>query len=188
MAKINFFYQKHVVEHLVIGLNDNGLFVSIPSENTDERYEVQCEESATRIEVKSCHCLGFKRHNNCKHTIIVQDWWDACYKPVVAPVVEVEPVVEETSIFEVERKSWYIVNHTHQVWVQDGKWICCEGAEFVEMVKAHLGIQDEPQEVVPPIAMELPAELKGYRKKAVSVDISNKGNFGSKPFSLLKVS
>jgi hypothetical protein len=148
MAKINFFYQKHVVEHLVIGLNDNGLFVSIPSENTDECYEVQCEESATRIEVKSCQCLGFKRHNHCKHTIIVQQWWDACYKPVVAPIEVVEPVVEETTITEVERKSWYIVNHTHQVWQQDGAWMCAEGAEFVEMVMKHLGLE-QPAEDAP---------------------------------------
>jgi hypothetical protein len=141
MAKINFFYQKHVVEHLVIGLNDNGLFVSIPSENTDECYEVQCEESATRIEVKSCQCLGFKRHNHCKHCEIVQNWWDACYKPVVAPV-------EETAIFEVERKSFYIVGHKHQVWCQDGTWMCAEGAEFVEMVMKHLGLE-QPAEDAP---------------------------------------
>lgn len=40
---------------------------------------------------------------------------------------------------------------------------------------------------MPPIAMELPPELKGYRKKAVSVDISTKGNLnGQQGFSLLK--
>jgi hypothetical protein len=37
------------------------------------------------------------------------------------------------------------------------------------------------------IAMDLPVELRGYRKAAVSTDISNKGEFGSKPFNLLKV-
>lgn len=37
------------------------------------------------------------------------------------------------------------------------------------------------------IAMDLPVELRGYRKAAVSTDLTNKGNFGSKPFSLLKV-
>jgi hypothetical protein len=44
------------------------------------------------------------------------------------------------------------------------------------------------EEIVPPIAMDLPDELKGYRKTAVSVDISTKGNLnGQRGFNLLKV-
>jgi hypothetical protein len=58
--------------------------------------------------------------------------------------------------------------------------------EIVEQVAESL-VEMPAQEIVPPIAMDLSVELRGYRKTAVSTDLTNKGNFGSKPFNLLKV-
>jgi hypothetical protein len=58
--------------------------------------------------------------------------------------------------------------------------------EIVEQVAESL-VEMPAQEQVPPIAMELPVELKGYRKTAVSVDISTKGNLnGTREFSVLR--
>jgi hypothetical protein len=53
-------------------------------------------------------------------------------------------------------------------------------------------IVEQPVEVVPPIAMDLPDELKGYRKTAKvgkpgSVELSSKGNLnGNSGFSVLR--
>lgn len=53
--------------------------------------------------------------------------------------------------------------------------------EIVEQVAEQLVapvkvVMTAAQEEVPPIAMELPAELRGYKKTAVSADISTKGS------------
>jgi hypothetical protein len=171
--KINF-YQLYATQNLILAMDDHSLFCKVISETVEGvSYRVEMDESTMTATSCSCPARGA-----CKHLEIANS---LSYK--VAPVEA--PVVEETTITEVERKQWYVVNHQHQVWSQDGVWMCAEGAEWVALVMAHLGIE-QPVEV-PTIAMDLPAELRGYRKTAVSTDISNKGEFGSKPFNLLKV-
>jgi hypothetical protein len=137
--KVNQFYIKYAIEHLVLAMDDHSLFCKVVSETVEGvSYRVEMDEET--MTAKSCSCASRCR---CKHMDVADS---LSYKPapkVEEPVAEVTPV-EEPTITEVERKSWYIVNHAHQVWQQDGVWMCAEGAEFVEMVKAHLGIQDEP--------------------------------------------
>jgi hypothetical protein len=48
-------------------------------------------------------------------------------------------------------------------------------AQCVEQIAESL-VETVAQPVVPPIAMELPAEMRGYRKTAVSSDLSTKGS------------
>lgn len=48
--------------------------------------------------------------------------------------------------------------------------------QVVEQIAEQQNVVEMPaQPIVPPIAMELPAELRGYRKTAVSTDLSSKG-------------
>lgn len=175
--KINF-YMKYATQNLILAMDDHSLFCKVVSETVEGiSYRVEMDESTMTAVSCSCPATGA-----CKHLTVANTLQ---YK--VAPV-EVEPVVEETTITEVERKSWYIVGSKHQVWKQeDGTWMCAEGKEFVEMVMKHLGLE-QPVEEVPPIAMELPAELRGYRKTAISTDISTKGTLTRNAgFNLLKV-
>ena len=155
--KVNQFYMKYAIEHLVLAMDDHSLFCMVISETVEGiSYRVEMDEET--MVAKSCSCPA---RGECKHLEIANSLQFANslqYK--VAPAAE--PVVEEPTITEVERKSWYIVNHTHQVWNQDGVWMCAEGAEFVEMVKAHLGIQVEPK-VIPIKRDVLDAPLNGNR-------------------------
>lgn len=136
VKKVNQWYIKYATQNLILSMDDSSLYCEVVSEsNENVMYHVEMNEET--MVATSCNCPAYTR---CKHMDIADTLQ---YK--VAPVEA--PVVEETTITEVERKQWYVVNHAHQVWCQDGTWMCAEGAEFVEMVMKHLGIE-QPAPVV----------------------------------------
>jgi len=189
--KINF-YMKYAEQNLVLAMDDHSLFCKVISETVEGvSYRVEMDEETMTATSCSCPARGECKHKEIANTLQ--------YK--VAPVEA--PVVEETTITEVERKQWYVVNHAHQVWCQDGTWMCAEGAEFVEMVMKHLGIEQpapvvrkqvwdkdlctmiylDNREIVDPVAHA--AAIKAQNEKVT--DISTKGNLTHNAgFSLLK--
>lgn len=137
--KNNPWYMKYAAEHLILEVDDHSLFCRVVSETVEDiSYRVEMDEETMTAKSCSCPARGICKHYEICNTLQ--------YK--VAPVEVVEPVVEETTITEVERKQWYVVNHAHQVWCQDGTWMCAEGKEFVEMVMKYLGLE-QPAEVAP---------------------------------------
>jgi hypothetical protein len=76
------FYQQTAAQFIEIDETDEGqLFCTIPSEkDVNARYTLECEESATSVEVKSCNCKGHQYTGHCKHQEVVQSFWNRIYK------------------------------------------------------------------------------------------------------------
>lgn len=77
--QISFYYQQYVTTMMSIDMDDNGLYCQVPSESSGESYTVRCTEHHDHVEVKSCSCMGFRRWSHCKHSEIIQNWWNKIY-------------------------------------------------------------------------------------------------------------
>jgi hypothetical protein len=145
---INFYYQSHVTQELVIDEDNQGLFVKVPSERQEICYKVRCHESKTSVNVESCSCKGYSYYHRCKHVEIVQSYWNRLY-----PQVET-PKVVETPVAKARKPRNGLVRK-----VRNGGLVRVE----------------QPAKVV-----ETPVQ------PAKITDISQKGNFGTRAFSLMR--
>jgi hypothetical protein len=183
MASINFFYQQYATQFMTLNLDEQNLFISIPSEKDDNKfYRVElCEET---MQSTSCNCPGHRRWGHCKHAEIVNAAFAGYKAPAAAPV--------EPKITEVEQGTWYVVNANTQVWLNEGQWIAVgPTSDAVEIVKAHIATTVEPvvtQDVEPTIeaAAAIAEAEKIVSEVSVITDLSTKGTLYSKPFALMR--
>ena len=141
-AKISTEYRQAAIEGMSLNINDDTMFILIPSENDDQIYH-RVDLIEETMQSKKCYCKGFARWKHCKHCTIV-DTAFAGYAAAVAPVEVVEPVAKIT---EIEAGQWYIVNSNTQVWRnEDGQWMAVgPTTNAIELVEAHIASQKQDE-------------------------------------------
>jgi hypothetical protein len=136
-----------------------GLFCQVPSQDGNW-YTVRCVESKTSVFASHCSCRTFSKKQHCSHVELVQSYWNRIYK--VEPVVEVAPVAVEAPKVAKARKP------------RNG---------LVRKVRnGGLVLVAQPAPVAKIIEQSVQATLPTPK----TTDISKKGNFGTKAFSLLR--
>lgn len=70
-TQVNFFYASYCRSFMTLNIDDNSLFVTVPSESNGESYKVTLNEETMQVE--SCSCLGFRYYSRCKHCTIVSE-------------------------------------------------------------------------------------------------------------------
>jgi hypothetical protein len=159
-AKISKEYQEKAIRLMSLNINDETMFILIPSENDDQIYH-RVDVIEETMQSKKCYCKGFARWKHCKHCTIV-DTAFAGY--VAAPVVPTEVV--EPKVTEIEANDFYVVNSNTQVWRnEDGQWMAAgPTTNAVEIVEAHIAKQQviaEAEEIVAtPVVVKVEPKAK----------------------------
>lgn len=154
------FYSKWATEHMEIDMDEKGLFCLVCSERHEHvSYTVRVDESQVVPVATSCNCPSVKP---CKHMHLVDALYARLYKSNVAKAEA--KAAEQEQAAQVERE---------QVWDKD---LACL-------------IYSDTREVVDQAAYEarLKPQIEAYEREQSKVtDLSTRGNFGSRPFSILK--
>jgi hypothetical protein len=159
-AKISKEYQEKAIRLMSLNINDETMFILIPSENDDQIYH-RVDVIEETMQSKKCYCKGFARWKHCKHCTIV-DTAFAGY--AAAPVVPTEVV--EPKVTEIEANDFYVVNSNTQVWRnEDGQWMAVgPTTNAVEIVEAHIAKQQviaEAEEIVAtPVVVKVEPKAK----------------------------
>jgi hypothetical protein len=153
-------YARYIMEHLVLSTDDRGLYCEVASERIEGLiYRVDMDEAMTAIR---CQCYSKKP---CKHIAMA----NAAFAHKASEIT-----------CEVEAGRWYICDHSQQVWLQDGKWLCsCGNSETCvhrEAVLRHLEneepvIETSAQEVVEsaPVAIQQYQMSQGVRERLAAI-------------------
>jgi hypothetical protein len=164
-------YEVEAVQDMEISEDGLGLYCSIQSEmNKDVVYTVRCTESAHEVVAHSCTCKGFYYYNRCKHVSLVQAYWNRIYKNNTS---------ENTSKF-VARKAAPVAKIVKVRKSRNGlvRKVRNGGLVKVEQtVLAEKCIRDAERRIEAGKIIELPVKV---------TDISTRGNFGTKAFSLMR--
>lgn len=75
------FYQTYAMDYSIIDMDEQGLFVLMPSErDVNVKYTVRCDEHKDSVDVVNCDCPGHKRHSKCKHADACNAYWTKMYR------------------------------------------------------------------------------------------------------------
>jgi len=81
-TKINPWYAKYATEHLVIDMDNSGLYCEVISESDENTtYTVRVDESGIAPVATACNCKSSKP---CKHMKIVSNFYKRIYKSNIA--------------------------------------------------------------------------------------------------------
>jgi hypothetical protein len=151
-------FTAYALKNIRIDQDNAGLFCQVPSQDGNW-YTVRCVESKKSVHASHCSCRTFAKKQSCGHVELVQAYWNKIYK-VEAPV-EVAPVETAKPVKAPKVKRTPLVRK-----VRNGG-----------LVKVA-----QPAPVAKVIAQAVEATVP----VAKTTDISKKGNFGTKAFSLMR--
>ncbi len=102
--KVNRFYALYATEHLVVDMDNDGLYCEVVSESDEDKtYTVRVDESGVAPIATTCNCKSSKP---CKHMSIVSSFYSRIYKSNIQKAEakkaqqETGEQVEETTVCE----------------------------------------------------------------------------------------
>lgn len=157
--KVNQFYVLYATEHLIIDEDEQGLYCDVISESDiSKSHRVHVDETTVIPVATHCTCGCYEHKGDCKHCTIVNSFYARIYKS------NFEKLAAKLEEQEVEEPTY---------WDKDQ---CCRC-----YVSTRKPVNPAEQEA------KLAAQQLRIEQESKVTDISTKGNFGGKPFSLLKV-
>lgn len=185
-------FTAYALKNIRIDGDNNGLFAQVPDQS-GEWMTVRCVESKKSVHASHCSCHTFAKKQSCGHVEIVQAYYNKLYK--VTPVVETPVAVETPKVAKVRKPRNGLVRK-----VRNGGLVkVAQPSTETKVVE-----QTTTQEVAPKAAVlftekaNMPRRyatemIEAQENKAAIVaqmrevtDLSKKGNFGSKAFSLMR--
>ncbi len=76
---MGFTYAQYATQYLKIDEDEQGLFCQVPGMGGDW-FKVRVDESGVCPVATHCRCAGFKHHEHCQHTEIVDAFYARIYK------------------------------------------------------------------------------------------------------------
>jgi len=149
-------FNQYASKNIRIDEDRNGLFALVPDQS-GQWMRVQCVESKTSVHASHCSCHKFAAHQHCGHIEIAQAYWNHFYPQT--PVVEETPVavaVETPKVAKTRKPRNGLVRK-----VRNGGLVKVEQKPVAKVI-------------------ELPVQ------PAKITDISQKGDFGTRAFSLMR--
>jgi hypothetical protein len=100
-TQINFFYASYCRQFMTLNIDEQSLFISIPSESNGISYRVDMNEETMQVE--KCSCQGFRYHGHCKHQTIVNEEYAMCSQSFIvnAAMDEADAIEEAYAMAEI---------------------------------------------------------------------------------------
>jgi hypothetical protein len=160
-------FNQYALKNIRIDQDNNGLFAQVPSQDGNW-YTVRCVESKTSVFASHCSCHTFSKKQACGHVEIAQAYWNKIYAPKV----------EAPKVAKARKPRNGLVRK-----VRGGGLVRVEQKPVakVDVVKeAEKCIREAERRIKAGKIIEATVPV------AKTTDISKKGNFGTKAFSLMR--